>query len=135
MPQCNEAKTVGIETREVKRKNGEAREAEQGEEEEEEEERRDRGRKRRRRGGRVRNGTCVEETSGNNTRAWRKHLRVLLSIIYRSAPCARSLPFGITIYTRRALCFRPLKTHPVVVGPSGASSWTASAGGTSAFSI
>lgn len=73
----------------------------------------------------------VEETSGNNARGG--STCVLLSIIYRSALYARSLPFGITICG--ALCFRPLKTHPVVEEPSGASSWTASAGGTSAFSI
>lgn len=97
MLQCNEAKTVGIETREAKRKNGEAREAEQGEEEND--------------GIEEENEGDEEEESGRNARrgnereqyARRKHLRVLLSIIYRSAPCAGSLPFGITIYAARCI--------------------------------
>lgn len=65
-------------------------------------------------------------------RTERKHLRLIidhLSIVpsILGAYPSESLFGGI--------CSRPLKTHPVVVEPSGASSWTASAGGTSAFSI
>lgn len=65
--------------------------------------------------------------------AWRKHLRLIIDHLSIRSLCSQ--PTLRNHYTWRALCFRPLKTHPVVEGPSGASSWTASAGGTSAFSI
>lgn len=84
--QCGE--NGWIETRETKRKNGEAREAEQEEEETDE------------MGEEIRRN-MVEETSGNNTRGG--STCVLLSIIYRSAPYARSLPFGITIHGARCV--------------------------------
>lgn len=53
---------------------------------------------------------------------------------YRSS-IDRSLYSEPTLRNHYVAVFRPLKTHPVVEESSGASSWTASAGGTSAFSI
>lgn len=97
----NEAKAVRSKRREAKRKNGEGREAEQGgsgergEAEEEEEE--------------GRNGTVVEETSGNNTRAV-----VTPASYYRSSidPLPiRSQPTLRNHYTRRVV-FPTVKNPP-----------------------
>lgn len=116
-----------VETSEAKRKNGEAREAEQGEGEDDEigegkEEDREEG-------SRKRNGGKGNE---REQYAWWKHLRLIIDHLSIRLPMLAAYP-SESLYAAR--CFRPLKTNPVVEGPSGASSWTASAGGTSAFSI